>query len=111
VRLAGKVALITGAAMGNCGEPMGIGGATAWVFAREGTKVKVALSDVNEPIGRRAADQLRDRGYSAIFVTLDVTSEENRIPAFSQAVSAFGRLDILVNAAGNVAVDGGFSAH
>jgi 3-oxoacyl-[acyl-carrier protein] reductase len=79
------------------------------LFAPEGAKV--AIFGLNEDMTHRTADQLRDRGYSAIFVTLDVTSEENRIPAFSQAVSAFGRLDILVNAAGNVAVDGGFSAH
>ena len=104
MRLEGKVALITGAAMGVCGEPMGIGGATAWLFAREGAKV--ALSDLNEDKGRRSADQLRDRGYSAIFVPLDVASEENWIRAVSQTVSAFGRLDILVNGAGNVIAGG-----
>jgi NAD(P)-dependent dehydrogenase (short-subunit alcohol dehydrogenase family) len=103
MRPAGKVALITGAAMGNCGEPMGIGGATAWVFAREGTKVKVALSDVNEPIGRRAADQLRDRGYSAIFVPLDVTSEADWIRAVCETMSTSVTGSELV-------IDGGFSS-
>ena len=39
MRLEGKVALITGAAMGIEGERMGIGGATARMFAREGAKV------------------------------------------------------------------------
>ena len=38
-RLDGKVALITGAASGLKGEIMGLGGATAWLFAREGAKV------------------------------------------------------------------------
>jgi NAD(P)-dependent dehydrogenase (short-subunit alcohol dehydrogenase family) len=109
MRLEGKVALITGSAMGVCGEPMGIGGATAWLFAREGAKV--ALSDLNEDKGRRSVDQLRNRGYSAIFVPLDVAREDNWIRAIRETVSAFGKLDILVNAAGNVAVDGGFSAH
>ena len=98
--MGGKVALITGAAMGVCGEPMGMGGATAWLFAQEGAKV--ALSDLNETMGQRSAEQLRDRGYSAIFVHLDVTSEENWIRAIRETVSAFGRLDILVNCAGNV---------
>ena len=65
MRLGGKVALITGAAMGVCGEPMGMGGATAWLFAQEGAKV--VLSDLNETMGQRSAEQLRSRGYSAIY--------------------------------------------
>ena len=98
--MGGKVALITGAAMGVCGEPMGMGGATAWLFAQEGAKV--TLSDLNETMGQRSAEQLRNRGHSAMFVHLDVTSEENWIRAIRETVSAFGRLDILVNCAGNV---------
>ena len=100
MRLGGKVALITGAAMGVCGEPMGMGGATAWLFAQEGAKV--VLSDLNEAMGQRSAEQLRNQGYSAIYVNLDVTSEENWVRAIRETVSTFGRLDILVNCAGNV---------
>ena len=86
--------------MAVCGDPMGIGGATTWLFAREGAKV--VLSDMNDDMGQRAADQLRDRGYSAIFVHLDVTSEPNWVSAIHETVSTFDRLDILVNSAGNV---------
>ena len=53
MRLEGKVALITGAATGNQGELMGFGGATAWLFVREGAKV--VLSDINEGLGEKTA--------------------------------------------------------
>ena len=49
MRLEGKVALVTGAATGIRGEVQGIGGATAWLFAREGAKVVVA--DINDDLG------------------------------------------------------------
>ena len=100
MRLRGKVALITGAAMGVRGKPMGIGGATAWMFAREGAKV--VLTDIDENMGQKSASQLRKQAYSAMFIRLDVTSETDWISAIQEAVTAFGRLDILVNSAGNV---------
>ena len=99
MRLAGKVALVTGAAMGLKGERMGIGGATAWMFAREGAKV--ALCDVNEELGQTTASQIREEGHDATFVFLDVTSEQGWINAIQATVSAYGKLDILVNSAGN----------
>ena len=100
MRLKGKVALITGAAMGIEGERMGIGGATARMFAREGAKV--VLCDVNEELGERTASQLRGEGHEAVFVRLDVTVEPEWIEAVQTAISSFGRLDVLVNAAGTV---------
>ena len=99
MRLAGKVALVTGAAMGLKGARMGIGGATAWMFAREGAKV--ALCDVNEELGQTTASQIREEGHDATFVFLDVTSEQGWINAIQATVSAYGKLDILVNSAGN----------
>jgi 3(or 17)beta-hydroxysteroid dehydrogenase len=88
MRLAGKVALITGGASG-------MGQSEAIIFAKEGAKVVVA--DVLEAEGRRVADSL---GGAGRFVHLDVTSE----PAWQKAIEAtrkdFGKLDVLVNNAG-----------
>ena len=100
MRLEGKVALISGGAMGVEGEMMGIGGACAWLFAREGARL--VLGDVNEAKGERTASLLRGEGFDAIFVRLDVTSEPDWARAVEAAVSRFGRLDILVNCAGTV---------
>ena len=87
-RLAGKVALITGAASG-------IGAAHAKLFAAHGAKVVV--TDVNVEGGREVA---RDCGSGATFVALDVTSEASWSDAVGAALDAFGGLDILVNNAG-----------
>ena len=88
MRLAGKVALITGGASG-------MGQSEAIIFAKEGAKVVVA--DVLEAEGRRVADSL---GGAGRFVRLDVTSE----PTWQKAIEAtrkdFGKLDVLVNNAG-----------
>lgn len=98
MRLAGKVALITRAAAGVQGELMGFGGATAWLFVREGARV--VLGDINEELGQKTASQIRESGGDALFVRLDVTREEDWIKAIQSTVSNFGRLDILVNNAG-----------
>jgi len=88
MRLAGKVAIITGAASG-------MGAATARIFVREGAKVVIA--DVMEHEGKQVADSL---GAAARFEKLDVTNEENWAEAVADTVKAFGKLDILVNNAG-----------
>lgn len=80
-RLAGKVALITGAAGG-------IGAATAALFAREGAQVIAA--DMAE-----AATQAAVRA-----VTLDVTDEGAWRTAVADVVAREGGIDILINAAG-----------
>ena len=98
MRLEGKVALISGAAHGVQGELMGFGGASAWLFVREGAKV--VLGDINEEDGARTATQIRESGGEALFVRLDVTREEEWINAIRTTVNEFGRLDILVNSAG-----------
>ena len=84
MRLAGKVAIISGAASG-------MGAATARLFAREGAKVVVA--DVLEHEGRQVADAI---GASARFEPLDVTKEEG----WAATTRHFGKLDVLVNNAG-----------
>ena len=104
MRLEGKVALITGAATGIKDEVMGFGGATAWLFAREGAKV--VLTDVNDELGQKSASQIRESGGDALFVHLDVTEEQEWIDAIQITVSHFGRLDILVSNAGSGVVKG-----
>lgn len=90
-RVRGKVALITGAALG-------IGKATASLLAREGAKVVV--SDVNEKQGHATTDELRKEGAEAIFVKHDVSQEHDWQLAADAVRQRFGRLDVLVNNAG-----------
>jgi NAD(P)-dependent dehydrogenase (short-subunit alcohol dehydrogenase family) len=91
MRLAGKVALVSGGASG-------MGQSEATIFAREGAKVVVA--DILEAEGKQVADKIVSSGGQARFVRLDVTSEAEWDAATKAAVSAFGKLDVLVNNAG-----------
>lgn len=99
-RLEGKVALITGAASGIEGEVMGIGGACARSFAREGAMVVV--TDLDAERGETTAAQIEAEGTpgGAVFTPLNVTDEEQWGRAIASAVSIYGRLDILVHCAG-----------
>ncbi len=101
MRLANKVALITGSANGALDDVKGIGGATAWMFAKEGAKV--VLADINDEMGQKTALQLRNMGYDSIYVHLNVSNEQNWIKAINKAVLTYGKLDILVNSAGTIA--------
>ena len=87
-RLDGKVALISGAARG-------IGGETARLMVEAGARV--AIGDVLDERGRETARALGD---DALYVHLDVTSEEDWNDAVAAATGRFGKLDILVNNAG-----------
>ena len=91
MRLAGKVALVSGAASG-------MGQSEATIFAHEGAKVVVA--DILEMEGKQVADKIAAGGGQARFVKLDVTSEAEWDAAVKAAVGAFGKLDVLVNNAG-----------
>jgi NAD(P)-dependent dehydrogenase (short-subunit alcohol dehydrogenase family) len=87
-RLDGKVALISGAARG-------IGGETARLMVEAGATV--AIGDLLDERGRETA---RTLGDAALYVHLDVTSEEDWTTAVAAALARFGKLDILVNNAG-----------
>ena len=91
MRLAGKVALVSGGASG-------MGRSEAEIFAREGARV--ILADVLEAEGKQVADKIVSGGGQARFVKLDVTSEGEWDAATKAALSAFGKLDVLVNNAG-----------
>lgn len=81
--LSGKVAIITGAARG-------MGEATARLFVERGAKILIA--DLLEE-GQQVADSLGD---NAIFLKMDITSEEDWQKAIDQ-VSIFGTPNVLVN--------------
>ncbi len=87
-RVAGKVAIVTGAASG-------MGRADAVLLAAEGARV--VLADLNEAAGEAAVAEI---GEAARFMRLDVTDEANWQQVVAQTVAEFGRLDILVNNAG-----------
>jgi 3(or 17)beta-hydroxysteroid dehydrogenase len=91
-RVAGKVAIITGAASG-------MGKADAQLLAAQGAKV--VLADLNEADGVAVAEAIGD---SAVFMYLDVTDEDNWKSVIAATVERFGRLDILVNNAGLIAL-------
>ncbi|MBT6276118.1 MAG: glucose 1-dehydrogenase [Chromatiales bacterium] len=101
MRLEKKVALITGAAAGLPDGLMGFGGASAWRFVREGAKV--VLTDINQALGERSAQAIRDEGGDAIFFNLDVTSAVAWDGVIASTLSKYGRLDVMVNNAGTAA--------
>ncbi len=75
-----------------------MGAVEAIMFAKEGACV--AIGDVLEDEGRQVVEQIREAGGRAIFIPLDVTSEDQWNSAIAATVSEFGKLDILVNNAG-----------
>jgi NAD(P)-dependent dehydrogenase (short-subunit alcohol dehydrogenase family) len=91
MRLAGKVAIISGAASG-------MGAATARRFAKEGARVIVG--DILEDEGRQVVSEIVAAGGTAEFMRLDVTDEAAWRGVVEATAAKWGRLDILVNNAG-----------
>ena len=91
MRLAGKVAIVSGGARG-------MGAAEARLFAQEGARV--VIGDIIEEEGRRVEAEIAEAGGEAMFVHLDVTSEAAWQNAVDQTIARFGKLDVLVNNAG-----------
>ena len=91
MRLKDKVALITGAGMGQ-------GRAACLIFSREGAKI-VAL-DIDEKFGQETVKLVNQQGGDAVFCRCDVANEKNVKGAVEEGIKAFGKLNILYNNAG-----------
>jgi NAD(P)-dependent dehydrogenase (short-subunit alcohol dehydrogenase family) len=89
-RLEGKVAIVTGAAGG-------IGSGLAAGLAKHGARVVAA--DFDEAGAHALADGLQREGFECTAVKVDVTSEQSAQAMAAVAFDAYGRIDILVNAA------------
>ena len=90
--LDGKVAIITGASKG-------IGRVMSERFAREGARVVCAAR--SKGLVEEVADRIRKGGGQAAAVIADVSTEDGARGAVAGAVQAFGRVDTLVNNAGD----------
>lgn len=86
-----KVAVVSGGASG-------IGAACAKLLSEAGTKV--AILDIDSRNGSKVAEEINQRGGEATFIECDVSEDNPSRKAIEQTASTYGRLDILVNAAG-----------
>ena len=93
MRLEHKVALVTGGGSG-------IGEAIAKVFAREGAKV--AVTGRRKDQLERVVREIGRTGKQALAISGSVTNEADVREAVAATVRTFGRLDVLVNNAGNL---------
>ena len=90
-RLTGKVAIITGAANG-------MGASEAKLFAQEGAKV--VATDINDNVLDEVINEIKENGGDAIGLKHNVTSEDEWKQVIQEAVTHYGKIDVLVNNAG-----------
>jgi NAD(P)-dependent dehydrogenase (short-subunit alcohol dehydrogenase family) len=98
-RLAGKVAIVTGA--GSRAEGIGNGRAAAILFAREGAKVLAV--DQNRGAADATVGTIKSEGGEAAALAADITRADDCRAMVDEAVRRWGRLDILDN---NVGIEG-----
>ncbi|MFD2700688.1 SDR family NAD(P)-dependent oxidoreductase [Paenibacillus shunpengii] len=91
MRLANKIALITGSGSG-------IGKSSALLFAKEGAVVLV--NDLNEDKGQETVQEITASGGTALFMQADVTHANQVEEMVERIIDQFGRVDILFNNAG-----------
>ena len=88
MRLEGKVAIITGGARGQ-------GATEARMFAQEGARV--VIGDIRDELGMQVEAEIRELGGEAVYLHLDVTSDDDWQRAVATAEQQFGKVDVLVN--------------
>lgn len=95
--LAGKVAIITGAA-----SERGMGRATAIKMAQEGAKVVVTdlAKEGDTSLIDQTVAEIKAQGGEAIGIAVDVTNEEQIKACVDQVLNAYGQIDVLFNNAG-----------
>jgi NAD(P)-dependent dehydrogenase (short-subunit alcohol dehydrogenase family) len=98
MRLANKVAIITGSASG-------MGRLAAEVFASEGASIVV--TDIAEKEGKATAHAIREQGGKAIFLQANVANETEVKHIVDSTIETFGRIDVLYNNAGIMPDDDG----
>lgn len=86
--LEGKVAIVTGAAMG-------MGKETAVLFAE--AKAKVVIADFNEEKGQAVVEEIKATGGEASFVKVDISNSKEVQAMVKFTVDTYGKLDIAVN--------------
>ena len=86
--LEGKVAIVTGAAMG-------MGKETAILFAE--AKAKVVIADFNEEKGQAVAEEIKAAGGEASFVKVDISNSQDVQAMVKFAVDTYGKVDVAVN--------------
>ncbi|OZB94156.1 SDR family NAD(P)-dependent oxidoreductase [Paenibacillus sp. XY044] len=91
MRLAGKIALITGSGSG-------IGKAAALLFAQEGATVIV--NDLDAQKGEETVQEIVEMGSKGMFIQADVTDPASVQAMVKQTIAAFGHIDVLFNNAG-----------
>lgn len=91
MRLAAKVAIVTGASSG-------FGEAIARLYAEQGARV--VLADINDAAGEQVADGIRAAGGDAIYVHADVSDANSVQSLVDHAIEHYGDLEIIVNNAG-----------
>ena len=90
-RVAGKVALVTGAGLG-------LGRASSLLLASEGARLVV--SDIDESLAGNTAAEIVEAGGEALALRHDVSKPEDWSSVVAAIAQRFGRLDVLVNNAG-----------